>query len=71
MQGIFKPMINSKRQLSEASGIKETRLGEIFDERFEEMYAYEVFGLATAAGLKASQLFNYFYGDGSRPVVGL
>jgi len=69
MQGLFKPMINSKRQLSEASGIKETRLGEVFDERYDEMYSYEVYGLAIAGGLKPSQLFDYFYGDGLRPVV--
>src|SRR5690606_31741602 len=71
MQGLFRPMINSKKQLSEASGIKETRLGEVFDERFEEMYSYEVYGLATAAGLEPSQLFEYFYGDGPRPIVGV
>lgn len=28
-------------------------------------------GLAIAFGLKPSQLFNYLYGDGERPLVGL
>ena len=71
IQTLFKPMINSKRELSGASGIKETRLGEVFDERYNEMYSYEVYGLAIAGGLKPSQLFDYFYGDGPRPLVGV
>lgn len=70
MEGLFSPLINSKKQLSDASGIKETRLGEVFKKRFEEMYAYEVYGLSIAGGLNPSQLFEYFYGNGPRPVIG-
>ncbi|GGH10450.1 hypothetical protein FAZ19_01215 [Sphingobacterium alkalisoli] len=68
---LFNPLLNSKAQLSKASCIKETRLGELFKNRFNELYAYEAYGLAIAVGLKPSQLFNYFYGDGERPLVGI
>jgi len=71
LQNLFNPLLNSRAQLSKASGIKETRLGELFQKKFDEIYASEVYGLAIAAGLKPSQLFNYFYGDGERPVVGV
>lgn len=60
MQRLFGPLMNSRKQLSEASGIKDTRLGEVFKERFEEMYAYEVFGLAVAGGFKSSDLLIIF-----------
>lgn len=35
------------------------------------LYPHEVYGLAIAFGLKPSQLFDYFYGDAERPIVGL
>jgi len=70
LQNLFNPLLNSRAQLSKASGIKETRLGELFQKKFDEIYASEIYGLAIAAGLKPSQLFDYFYGDGERPVVG-
>lgn len=71
MQSLFGPIINSKSQLGSAARIKDFRLTEIFNNGSEAMYAYEVYGLAIAAGLKPSQLFHYFYGDGERPVVGV
>lgn len=70
LQNLFNPLLNSRAQLSKASGIKETRLGELLQKKFDEIYASELYGLAIAAGLKPSQLFEYFYGDGERPVVG-
>ena len=71
LDSLFSPLINSRKELSKASAIKETRLSELFKKRFERLYAYEAFGLSIAAGLKPSQLFNYFYGDGERPIIGL
>lgn len=35
------------------------------------LYPHEFYGLAIAFGLKPSQLFEYFYGDGERPLVDL
>ncbi len=68
---LFSPLINSRKELSKASSIKETRLSELFKTRFDQLYAYEAFGLSIAANLKPSQLFDYFYGDGERPIIGL
>lgn len=69
LQNLVNPLLNSRALLSKASGIKETRLGELFQKKFDEIYASEVYGLAIALNLKPSQLFDYFYGDGERPVV--
>lgn len=71
LDNLFAPLINSRKELSKASSIKETRLSELFKKRFDHLYAYEAFGLSIAAGLKPSQLFEYFYGDGPRPVIGI
>lgn len=37
----------------------------------EDLFAFEVFALAKLCKIKPSQLFNYLYGDGERPIVGL
>ncbi|MCW8310846.1 hypothetical protein K7A41_06395 [Sphingobacterium sp. InxBP1] len=71
LSNLFTPLLNSRKDLSKASSIKETRLGEIFEKRFDQLYAYEAYGLSVAAGLKPSQLFEYFYGDGERPMIGM
>ncbi|MNJ96980.1 hypothetical protein D3C87_147150 [compost metagenome] len=71
LDNLFTPLLNSRKELSKASSIKETRLGELFTKRFDQLYAYEAYGLSIAAGLKPSQLFDYFYGEGERPVIGL
>src|SRR5690606_28259922 len=70
LDSLFSPLINSRKELSKASFIKETRLSELFKKRFDQLYAYEAFGLSIAAGLKPSQLFDYFYGSGNRPLIG-
>lgn len=71
LDNLFSPLLNSKAELSKACAIKETRLSELFQKRFDQLYAYEAFGLSIAVGIKPSQLFKYFYGDGERPVIGL
>lgn len=70
LEDLFGSFFNSKSDLVNASGIKETRLNELFKNKFESIYSYEVFALAISFGLEPVILFEYFYSNGQRPVVG-
>ncbi|HWK99308.1 MAG TPA: helix-turn-helix transcriptional regulator [Parapedobacter sp.] len=60
----------SDRKISTAAGIEKGRLNRVKNGKTEDLYAFEVYGLAKAFNLKPSQLFDFFYGNGPRPVVG-
>ncbi|PRD46913.1 helix-turn-helix domain-containing protein [Sphingobacterium haloxyli] len=66
---LISPYLNSQNQISESSQISSKRFNRLFAGELKELYADEVYGLAKAFDLKPSQLFEYFYGDGERPVV--
>lgn len=68
---LISPYLNSQNQISERSQIKSKRFNRLFSGELKELYAEEIYGLATAFGVEPSQLFEYFYGDGERPVVGM
>lgn len=36
-----------------------------------DFYPYQVYTLAKISQIQPSQLFDYFYGDGERPIIGL
>ncbi len=36
-----------------------------------DFYPYQVYALAKISQIQPSQLFDYFYGDGERPIIGL
>lgn len=59
------------RLVSEASGIEYNRLTKLFNGEYKNAYPEDVNGLAIAYGLKPSQLFEYFYGEGPRPIIGI
>ncbi len=61
----------SDRKIATASGIKNVQLNRVKNGINEDLYAFEVYGLAKAFDLKPSELFDYFYGNGPRPVVGV
>lgn len=71
LNDLLGPYFNSKLELVTASGIKETTLKELFDNKFNRIYAYEVCAIAISFGIEPHILFEYFYGDGERPVIGL
>ncbi|MDR2273898.1 MAG: hypothetical protein LBF27_23525 [Sphingobacterium sp.] len=52
-----------------ASGSRISRIRHANDET--DFYPYQVYALAKISQIKPSQLFDYFYGDGERPVIGL
>lgn len=60
----------SDRKIAKAAGIGRVHFNRVKNGQTEDLYAFEVYGLAKAFGLNPSQLFDYFYGDGPRPVVG-
>lgn len=64
------PYTRTDSEVSEASLIDGARFSRVKNKLLPDLYAFEVHGLAKAFGLKPSQLFDYFYGDGPRPVVG-
>lgn len=61
----------SEAEIATAAGIKKVRFNRVKNSEVEDLYAYEIYGLAKAFGLKPSQLFDYFYGDGERPLIGM
>ena len=71
IQTFIYPYVNSANNISVAAGIEKTRFSRLQKGELKELYADEVYGLARAFDLKPSQLFEYFYGDGERPVVGI
>lgn len=71
LQDLLGPHFNSKLELVIASGIKETTLNELFHNKFDRIYAYELSAIAISFGIEPQILFNYFYGDGERPIIGL
>lgn len=57
--------------VAHSAGIENSRLNRLLSGEFKHLYPDEVYGLAKAFRVKPSQLFEYFYGDGERPVVGI
>lgn len=57
--------------VSKASGIEYDRLRKLFNGEYINAYPEDIYGLSIAFNLKANLLFNYLYGDGERPIVGL
>lgn len=71
LEDLLGPYFNSKLELVTSSGIKETTLNELFDNKFDRIYAYELSAIAISFGIEPHIMFNYFYGDGERPIIGL
>ncbi|HWK57306.1 MAG TPA: hypothetical protein VNQ80_08215 [Parapedobacter sp.] len=65
------PYTRTDSEVSDASLIDGARFSRVKNKLLPDLYAFEVYGLAKAFGLNPSQLFDYFYGDGPRPVTGL
>jgi len=63
--------IGDLKLLSKATGIEYNRLTKLFNGEYKNAYPEDVNGLAIAFNLKPSQLFEYFYGDGERPIIEL
>ena len=71
LEDLFGIFFNVKTDLVNASCIMETTLNELFKNKFNRIYAYEVCALAIAFDIEPHILFEYFYGDGERPIIGL
>ncbi|MDR2283500.1 MAG: hypothetical protein LBE37_09840 [Sphingobacterium sp.] len=54
---------NSERSLADAAGIDKGRLNRVKNNSNEDLFAYEVYGLAKSLGLCPEALFQYLYGE--------
>ncbi|MGA6119797.1 helix-turn-helix domain-containing protein [Sphingobacterium anhuiense] len=63
----FKP----QNYIEHNTGIDNVRLNKLLTDPKKRPYAEELNNIAKLMGIKSSQLFEYFYGDGERPVIGL
>lgn len=54
---------NSERKLAEAANIDKGRLNRIKNNENEDLFSFEVYGLAKALGLSPTTVFQYLYGD--------
>lgn len=68
---LISPYVNSQNQLSDSSDIKGKRFNRLFSGELSELYAHEVYDLSIALNAKPHILFEYFYGNGDRPIIGL
>ena|SRR5690606_20388008 len=70
--GIFlSEYIKPVNYLPERTGIDGVRFNKLLTDKKKRPYAVELYLIAKVLNLKPSQLFDYFYGDGERPVVGV
>src|SRR5690606_31531177 len=65
----FETMVNSIEELSVKTGISENRLKDLYF-RKAALEAYEFLLIEKAIGKEPGELFENFYGDGPRQVVG-
>lgn len=56
------------KEIAASAGIKYNRLVKLNAGDYDNLYPNDVNGIAIAFGVKPSQLFEYFYGEGERPV---
>ncbi|WP_312185293.1 hypothetical protein [Sphingobacterium sp.] len=68
---LINPYINSQNQISDSSKIIAKRFNRLFSGELKELYADEIYGLSKALEFSPKQLFEYFYGDGPRPRIGI
>lgn len=68
---LISPYVNSQNQLSDSSDIKGKRFNRLFSGELSELYAHEVYDLSIALNAKPHILFEYFYGNGERPTIGM
>ena len=54
---------NSETKLAEAAHIDKGRLNRIKNNENEDLFSFEVYGLAKALGLSPTTVFQYLYGD--------
>lgn len=71
LKDFLTPYTRDVKEISTAANIENTRLSRLLSGEFAHLYPSEVYGLAKAFGLNPSQLFDFFYGKGPRPVVGV
>lgn len=72
LKALVHPFLHSQSDFYTAADIDKTRFSRLLKlNKLNELYADEVYGLAIAFNLLPSQLFEYFYGDCERPIIGL
>ena len=70
-RNLISPYINSQNHISNNSDILGKRFNRLFSGELTELYAHEVYNLSITLNTKPSQLFEYFYGGGERPLISL
>ena len=63
----FKP----QNFIEDKTEIDNVRLNKLLTDPLKRPYAEELYNIAKLLQIKPSQLFEYFYGDGERPMIGL
>ncbi|AIM36174.1 hypothetical protein KO02_05295 [Sphingobacterium sp. ML3W] len=59
------------KEIADSAGIEYNRFIKLHNGEYSNLYPNDVNGLAIAFNILPSQLFEYFYGDGERPMIGL
>lgn len=60
----------SEAQIASAAGIKKARFNRVKNDSDEDLYASEVYGVAKVLDIRPKLLFEYFYGEGNKPIIG-
>lgn len=69
---LLNPLLNSQSKFYEASDIEKTRFSRIIkSDKPYELYADEIYGIATALNIEQLNMFKYFYQESSQSELNL
>lgn len=69
---LLNPLLNSQSKFYEASDIEKTRFSRIIKtNKPYELYADEIYGIATALNIEQLELFKYFYMESNQSEINL
>lgn len=69
LEKLFGLFLNSKSDVSVATGLSEARINDLFNRSYDQFYAYEISAFAIAFGIPPRTLFEYFYDDRKKKAV--
>jgi len=71
LNDFISPFVQDTKEIASAIVVDNSRLSRLLSGEFKHLYPNEVYSIAIFFGLRPQQLFQYLYGGGMRPIVGL
>lgn len=71
LNDFLSPFVQDTKEIASAIGVDNSRLSRLLSGEFKHLYPNEVYSIAKFFGIRTLQLFQYLYGGGMRPIIGL